>query len=105
MKKNAEGRTPEYPELGLEQRSMNSSYLTVPVKLEVSEFQSAVALTPYASITSAAGTPTFQNAILPLAYRNQPDDAIDASLQVWLNCPWQTSRKSICLHPDNLGRQ
>ena len=44
---------------------------TLLVKLGGFGFPSAVALVPPAFMASAAGTRTLQNAILPLAYRNQ----------------------------------
>ena len=56
----------------------------LPVKLEGLGFRSAVALTPSALMASAADTRTLQNTILPLAYRDQPDEAVDLSIKVWL---------------------
>ena len=36
-------------------------------------------------MASAPGTGTLQNVIFPLAYSDQPNEAVDASLQVWLS--------------------
>ena len=36
-------------------------------------------------MASTAGTRTLQKVILPLAYHDQPDKAVDTSLQVWLS--------------------
>ena len=54
------------------------------VKLGGLGFRSAVTLAPSAFMASTAGTRILQNPILPLAYCDQPDEAVDASVHVRL---------------------
>ena len=69
--------------LNVDLNSDQQTQATLLVKLGGFGFRSAVALTPSAFLTSAAGTrTTLQNAILPRAYSDPRDEAVDASLQV-----------------------
>ena len=63
-----------------------STQATLQGKLEDSGFRSAVALAHSVFKASAVGIHTLQNAIIPRAFRDQSDEAVDdTSLQVWLS--------------------